>query len=157
MKSIRLFFALLVACFLACNSATDYDIAESPKENQINVNGVTFTLSLPRSIFKSTERLEGRFTVSNGTSTLAIYNFANMQQLGFEFVNASDIVVLSKPDIASPALSSLRLAPGKCKEYPLETTFTNYDGVRIQLGKYILKAYLLDNNSPKVPVRITIK
>jgi hypothetical protein len=142
---------------MACNSATDYDRSILPVEAQIEVNGVTFTLSLVKNNFTATEQLEGRFTVYNGTSDTIKYNFANMQQLGFKFIDASGIVVLSKPFIVSPALSSLQLAPGNFKEYPLVTTFTNHEGVRMAPGMYILKAYLLDHNSPEVLVKIIIK
>jgi len=157
MKYIQFILALLFICLLACKSATEYNQADLPTENHINVDGVTFTLSLPKDTFKSIELLKGRFTVINGTSTTLTYYFANIQQLGFELVNAGGIIVLAQPFIVAPTVSSLQLVPGEYKVYSIVSTFVNYDGIRVLPGRYILKAYLLDHNSPELSINLTIR
>jgi len=156
MNSIKSLLALLVLSPFTCNSITESIKSTPPIEARIEVNGVVFTLTLSKNTFALSDTLKGTFRVSNQSGDAQRYDFANIQQLGFRLSDADGKVSLYQPFIVSPALSSLQLQSGDSKEYPIFTTFTDHTGKFVDPGEYTLAAFLLDNNSPEVTLKITV-
>jgi len=157
MNSTRFILMFLLSCLLGCNSMTETIQNPSPIEAKVQANGVIFTLSVPRNTFDLTDTLEGTFRVSNQSSAVRRFEFSNIQQLGFRLSDPDGKVALFQPFIVSPALSSLQLQNGESTEYTILTLLKDHTGNYVSRGEHTLAAFLLDNNSPQVTLKVTIK
>jgi hypothetical protein len=155
MKTINVLVILWIATFWGCNSVTDDN--NTPSFSQIKSDGIVYSLSLPSTHFGVFDTLRATFQVTNESIGERQFNFANIQQVGFQLVDMHGTVALYSPIIVLPALSSLHLKVGEKKEYLILGLFKNQNGQNIERGKYMLFAYLLDGNSPPVSHWIEVK
>ena len=157
MNSTRYSLILILALALGCNSATESTLDAFPIKASLQSNGVTFTLSLFRQTFNLLDSIEGRFQISNESGVLKRFDFGNLQQLGFRLTDDSGNTALFQPLVVLPATSSLQLRNGESKEYNILTVFKDHMGNNIAPKEYTLAAFLLNNNSPEVSLKITVK
>ena len=142
---------------IGCDSATDHkvDIPETQKE--IVISGISYTLRIAKAELLVTDSLSLYFIVSNKSDSIKTFWFANQQQFGFELLDSKDSLITSFPRIVQPAPSTLTITPSTVKEYkttaPLKNIFGNY----FEKGNYLLSAFLLNDNSPKVSLHVSIK
>jgi hypothetical protein len=148
---------LLIASLWGCNSTTDTTTLDVPLFSSVKTHGIVYSLSVPTTQFDLLDTLGGTFQVTNESEIERQFNFASIQQLGFQLVDIHGITALSYPMIVSPALSSYRLQVGEKKEYSILWIFKNHNGQYIAPGKYELSAFLLDSNSPQVSLAIEVK
>lgn len=152
------FFLSFLALFITsgCEFFTNTGENETSTIEKIVEGGIEYSLSLPTHNFSLRDTLVMSFNVKNNSSTAKTYNFANVQQLGFNLTNRSGRTVISYPMIVSPALSSFTVNPGENKTLTVRSLFKNSEGNYIPTGTYRLTAYLLDRNSPHLSLRISI-
>jgi hypothetical protein len=156
MKNRTVMAFLLVVSIWGCESATDTGKSDWPIVSQVRSNGMLFTLSISAMQFNLLDTLRGTFRVTNDSTVEQQFNFANVQQLGFQLADSNGAVAMFYPTIVQPALSSLNLHPGETKEYPVVSLFKDYNGRYIFKGTYGLSAFLLEGNSPHVSITIQV-
>lgn len=156
MKSKQTMMFLLMLWIYGCESPTDSGNISTPLFSQVISNGAVYSLSIPATQFDLSDTLRGVFRVTNGSERQLVYNFANVQQLGFQLLHSNGTVAMYYPIAVSPALSSLTLQPGDTKEYSILSLFKDENGNYISSGPYQLSVYLLDHNSPQVSLQIRV-
>lgn len=157
MKTISVLATLLIASLWGCNSATDTNTNNTPLFSTIKADGIVYSLSVLTTQFDLLDTLRGTFQVINESRIERQFDFANVQQLGFQLTDTNGTVALFYPMIVSPATSRLRLQGGEKKEYSILWLFKNHNGQYISRGKYQLSAFLLDGNSPHVSLAIKVR
>lgn len=103
------------------------------------------------------DTLRGTFEVINESLTERQFDFANIQQFGFQLVDARGTITLFYPMIVSPATSRLCLQVGEKKEYQIHRLFKDHNGQYINRGNYKLSAFMLDGNSPYINLAIEVR
>jgi len=155
MKSSMILVVILLVTFFACSSPTDYS-NNSPTQKSVISDGIEYTLSIPKNNFALEDTLQVGFLVKNIASLTKEFRFANIQQFGFKVVDESNNVAMFYPLLVNPALSHFILEPGKSKDFSIPSLFKDLNGNYINKGNYMLTAYLLDNNSPDVSLKISV-
>lgn len=155
-KTITLFISFFIIILAGCELFTESPNDSSPIQRTIGMNGVEYTLSIPQTVFSLEDSLHLTFQVMNRSMETRMFYFNNVQQFGFMLADDFNRVVLYYPNIVSPATSSFVLQPGESKSFEMAYLFKNHNGNFINKGKYQLSAYLTENNSPKVSLRISV-
>ncbi len=155
----HLFFLCLTVYFTVsgCDFLTNSKEDSSTTIDKIVEGGIEYSVSIHSNYFSLRDTLTINLNVKNNSLAPKSYNFANVQQLGFNLTDRSNRTVISYPMIVSPALSSFTVRPGESKTLTVRSLFKNSEGNYIPTGNYILKAYLLDRNSPQLSLRISIR
>lgn len=155
----HLFFLCLTMLFTVsgCDLLTNSKEDTSSTINKIIVSGIEYSVSVPTNNYTLRDTLTVTFYVKNNSTSPKSYHFANVQQLGFNIIDRLNRIVIFYPMIVSPALSSFIVNPGESKTLTAKSLFKNSGGNYIPTGNYILKAYLLDRNSPQLSSRISIQ
>lgn len=157
MKHLFFLYFLLLFAAAGCELLTNSKEDTSTIIDKIVKGGIEYSVSIPKNNFSLRDTLTITFNVKNNSLAPKSYNFANVQQLGFNITDRSNRTVISYPMIVSPALSSFTVHPGESKTLTVRSLFKNSEGNYIPTGNYILKAYLLDRNSPQLALRISIR
>jgi hypothetical protein len=157
MKAIGVLVMMFGAMLLGCETSTDPGSNHSLIVSSAKVDGVSFSLSIPASNFELTDTLTGVFKVINESGAVRQFDFANLQQQGFQLTDIYGRVAINSPEIFLPAISSIRLEPGKMIEYSIVSPFRNFEGELIERGQYKMSAFLLENNSPHVILNIEVR
>ncbi len=155
-KAFSVFIILILFSLYGCDLITGSSEEELTTQKTVISNNVEFSLSIEKNIYSFTDSLKIEFSVKNMSSAAKIFNFSNMQQLGFKLTDESGDVNLSYPWIVLPATSRLTLQPDKSRKYSITVPFKNFRGNYIVSGKYTLSVYLLNNNSPEVSLIIKV-
>ncbi len=156
MKIFSVFIILILSFLYGCDLITGNSEGELITQKTVIANNVEFSLSIEKNIYSFTDSLRIEFIVKNIDSVTKIFNFNNIQQLGFDLTDNSGNINLGYPWIVAPALSRLTLEPNKLKEYSITVSFKKFNGNYIGSGKYTLSVYLLNGNSPKVSLIIKV-
>lgn len=157
MKSKFFIILLLLLSIPGCDFFTDPEDDSNSTEKIVMDNGIEHTLSVSKNVMSLRDTLTVTFSIKNNSTAPKTYNFANVQQLGFNITDKSNRTVISYPMIVSPALSNFTVHPGETKRLTVRSLLKNSEGYFIPTGHYILKAYLLDRNSPQLTLRITVQ
>ncbi len=152
--SLIIFFLLFYA---GCNSLISTDDSDLTKERTIELDGIEYTACVEKSVFDLNDILKISFTVRNKTAQTKQFNFSNIQQLGFELINVFGKTVVSYPMIVSPALSSFSVLTGETKSLYIQSQFKDWNGKTIDPGTYAIIVFLLDNNSPRLSLKIKVE
>jgi hypothetical protein len=155
MKSLT-FLILMVSFLIGCDSPVDYSEVSTSNEKIIVDNGIVYLLTIPANVYSLNDSLNISFRVKNISNSVKVFEFANIQQLGFQLIDKSNNISLYYPVIVSPALSSFTLNPNESEELRIISLFKNHSGYYINKGQYILSVFLLDNNSPGLKIEITV-
>lgn len=156
---IRVIFLSILLTILntGCNSLTSTDESDLIKYKMQEVDGIEYSAFVDKAVFNLSDTLKINFSVKNKTSQTKQFNFSNIQQLGFNLINIFGTTVISYPNIVSPALSSFSVLPGETKTLHIQSLFKDWNGKFIERGTYALIVFLLDNNSPKLSLKIQIE
>lgn len=157
MKSKFFIILLLLLSISGCNFFTDPEEDSNSTEKIVIDNGIEYTLSVSKNVMSLRDTLTVTFSIKNNSTAPRTYNFANVQQLGFNITDKSNRTVISYPMIVSPALSNFTVHPGETKTLTVKSLLKNSHGNYISTGTYILTAFLLDRNSPQLTLRITVQ
>lgn len=125
-------------------------------ENSVVQDSILCTLSLDAAAYMVQDTLTGQFIVENHSSLHRSFKFSNVQQYGYRLKDPYGLVVLSGPNIVSPALSSLELEPEQRASYQLHMLLRDHGGRWMAPGRYTFEVFLLDGNYPAVGVEVTI-
>jgi hypothetical protein len=150
-----LFLSLLILLiFYGC------DLTDNSSNNSThtiaNSGGIEFSLDIPKNNFLLDDTLSISFKVKNYSAFVKEFNFSNIQQLGYQIIDHNNNIATYYPYIVSPALSQFSLEPGKMKVLDQDGLFRNNNGNYINPGKYSLIVFLLNNNSPKLKLEISV-
>lgn len=148
---------ILILFYAGCNSLISTDDSDLTKERTLELAGIEYSASVEKSLYDPNDTLKITFTVKNKTSQVKQFNFSNIQQLGFDLINVFGKTVVSYPMIVSPALSSFSVLPGETKSLYIQSQFKDWNGKIIDPGKYSLIVFLLDNNSPRLSLKIKVE
>jgi hypothetical protein len=157
MKTIDLLATAFIVSLFGCNSTTDPSKENTLLLSKKGTDGIVYSLAVPTTQFDLSDTLRGTFQVINESGIERQFNFANIQQLGFQLVDTRGTVALFYPFVVSPATSSLYLQVGEKKEYSIRCIFRDHNGQYIGRGKYQLSAFLLEGNSPHVSLAIGLR
>ncbi len=157
MKTLGFLALIFLTTLIGCESSTDHGANDSQTSASTKSNGLFFSLTLPAANFKLTDTLTGVFKVINESDSVRQFEFANLQQHGFQLTDIYGRVALNYPVIFLPAQSKLSLEPDERKEYSIHSPFRDFEGELIETGKYKMSAFLLNNFSPQVIVNIEVR
>jgi hypothetical protein len=157
MKSFVL-IGLLLLCLVGCQRPSEPPSTLSEPEASVSANGIVFTLRLPRIKFYVGDTLKGKFEVWNNSTIERTFFFLNRQQLALE-IQLENGEVVSALSVASQLSAGIfRLATNQRQTYPFAfVPRSPKTGGALQAGTYWLCAYLSENHSPKVRLRISIE
>jgi Intracellular proteinase inhibitor len=125
-------------------------------QNSAVQDGILYTLSLDAVAYMHQDTLTGQFFVENHSARHRSFTFSHIQQYGFRLKDQYGLVVLSGPNIVSPATSSLELEPDQRASYQLHMLLRDHGGRWMVPGRYTFEVFLLDGDYPAVGVEITI-
>jgi len=154
MKVLPSILALFI--FWSCTQSTESDFT-SDLEASKTLGNMVYTLTINKNIFKLTDSLKIKFEVKNVSTFPKTYNFANVQQFWFKLIDESENIALFYPWIVSPATSAFTILPGQSKIFSNSSLFKDQNGNFINKGFYHLLAYLMNENSPEVGLRIWVQ
>ena len=147
------FLLIFYGCDLTDNSSNSSTQTHTTWSN----DGIEFSLDIPKNSFLLNDTLSISFAVKNFSNYNKEFNFSNIQQLGYQIINNNNNNVATYfPIVVAPALSHFSLEPGKNKVLDQIGLFKDINGNYIKRGDYSLFVFLLDNNSPKLKLQISV-
>lgn len=155
MKFLILVFSILLTLY-GC------DLIDSPSDNSSTLHksvisgGIEYSLDIPTNNFLLNDTLSISFKVKNNSPLLKEFNFSNIQQLAYQVIDQNNNVATYYPNIVLPALSQFSLKLGETKVLDQIGLFKDNNGNYINRGNYSLVVFLMDNNSPKLDLKITV-
>lgn len=155
MKHKILLLTILLS-FFGCNLLTDSSETSTATNKTVIIDRIEYSLNIPTNVYSLYDTLNISFQVKNISGLPKVFNFSNVQQLGFQLIDRSNNVTLYYPFIVAPATSSFSLRPNETKELTIASLFKDHSGNFIKKGKFILYVFLLDNNSPKLKLEIYV-
>lgn len=157
MRSI-VFTGFLLLCLVGCQRPSEPPSTLSEPEASVSANGIIFTLRVSRTKFYANDTLTGTFEVWNNSAIERTFLFFNRQHLVLE-VQSENGGVISASSIPSQFSAGIfRLAVNQRYTYPFAfVPRSPKTGGALQAGTYWLCAYLSENQSPKVRLKITIE
>jgi hypothetical protein len=124
--------------------------------SRITNEGIVYTLTIPTNVFGVLDTLIGTFEVLNSSPNERRFDFPNQQQFGFLLMGSGPTPALSQPFIVAPAFSNFILQAGEKKMFSIQSLFRNFEGRLVDKGEYTLEVYLLNRESPRVSLQITV-
>lgn len=157
MKSI-VFAVFLLLCFVGCQRPSEPPSTLPEAEASVSANGIIFTLRTPRAKFYVGDTLTGVFEIWNNSTIERTFFFLYRQQLALE-VQLENGEVVSASSVPSQFSAGIfRLATNQRYTYPFAfMPRSPKTGGALQAGTYWLCAYLSENHSPKVRLKISIE
>jgi len=157
MKTI-IFTGFLLLCFVGCQRPSEPPSTLPEAEASVSANGIIFTLRTPRAKFYVGDTLTGVFEIWNNSTIERTFFFLYRQQLALEvqLENGEVVSAFSVPGQFSAGI--FRIATNQRYTYPFAfMPRSPKTGGALQAGTYWLCAYLSENHSPKVRLKITIE
>ena len=152
-----LFFSLsILFIFFGCDLTDNSTDNSAPIHTTMENNGIEYTLDISQNNFLLYDTLLLLFKVKNNSSSTKEFSFFNVQQLSYQVIDQNNNIASYYPSIVSPALSHFSLEPGEIKVLNQIGIFKDNNGNFIKRGKYSLIVFLLDNNSPRLKLNISV-
>jgi hypothetical protein len=152
-QTVFVLAAVLNSLLIGC------DLGSQP-ENQpttIVAEGISYTLSLERVIFRLADSVSGELIVRNVLPTSVELQFPNQHALRWRLLNQADQEVLTFPTGWFPAFSYLRLSSGETKVYTFRFALRDRHNVALDPGVYRFQARLDREGSPYLQKEIHVQ
>jgi hypothetical protein len=121
------------------------------------IDSVKFTLSLMKSEWSVGDTLDAALLLTNQSTTTKTFNFGYVQQLRWSVRNDSNHILISYPNLLSPAETQLFLNPLETTTYDISTKLNDKSGVNLSPGNYSLYVSLATQNVAQLNLEFKIK
>lgn len=157
MKTLTLILGFPIIIIITwCESVNDTSDNSTPIHKSVNSAGIEFSLDISTNSFLLNDTLSISFKVRNYSTSTKEFNFSNIQHLAYQVIDQNNNIATYYPNIVSPATSHFSLAPVEMKELDQIGLFKDNNGNYINRDNYSLIVFLLDNNSPKLDLEISV-
>ncbi|MCS7014315.1 MAG: hypothetical protein NZM05_11895 [Chloroherpetonaceae bacterium] len=150
--------ALLLCSLCSCQRPSEPPAAAREPEASVSLNGVIYTLRAARAKFGVGDTITGVFEMWNNSAIRRTFFFLSQQHLALEVQYENGEVADAMPVQGRRAANMFELASNQRRVYPFAflPRHPKTKGA-LPAGTYWLCAYLVENNSPKVRLKITIE
>lgn len=150
--------ALFSLSVLGCQRPSEPPTLPKEPEASVSQNGLTFTLRVSRAKFGVGDTISGVFEIWNQSAIRRTFFFLRPQHLALEVQYANGELADALPVPSQWAANMFELASNQRRVYPF-AFLPRHPKTKgpLPVGTYVLCAYLVENNSPKVRLNITIE